>query len=139
MAVMSAIITRLYNDNAAASRAVKRLEDAIAGREEPASSPRNWAIADVIATIGGALLILVVLTLLVIPGVGAIAAGALFGWLIQRAMDEKSVEVHSETVRRGGILVTASVPDSERALFEAILDQSSVDRDDQKPAYRKAS
>lgn len=136
---MSVIITRLYNDNAAASRAVKRLEEAVSDRDETASSPRNSAIADVIATIGGALLILVVLTLLVIPGVGAIAAGALFGWLIQRAMDEKSVEVHSETVRRGGVLVTANVPDAERALFEAILDRSAVDRDDQKPAYRKAS
>jgi hypothetical protein len=144
---MSVTISRLYDDDAAASRAIKDLEAAGLGRDEtvvastaghwradrraaatppePATDRRTetagtgWSVA---AAAGGAAVLLAALALLVIPGVGAIVAGGIVGALIQAAMREDDTE---EAVRRGATLVSASVPETERARFQAILERSA--------------
>jgi hypothetical protein len=60
--------------------------------------------------------------------VGA-AAGCGYGWHHRRTnrgwVSEEDAHSYAEGVRRGGTLVTARVPDADRARFESILDQSS--------------
>jgi hypothetical protein len=148
---MSVTISHLYDDDAAASRAIKNLEAAGLARDETivASNAGHWHAdrsgtagprashrretdrraastgSTITAAIGGAAVLLGALALLVIPGLGAIVAGGIAGALIHAAMREDDAE---EAVRRGGTLVTANVPETERARFEAILERSAVNR-----------
>jgi len=46
--------------------------------------------------------------------------------------------VYAEGIRRGGTLVTARVPDGDRARCEAIIDRASVNIQDREGAYRKS-
>src|ERR1700731_1533224 len=94
--------------------------------------------------VGGAAGLLAGLGLLAIPGLGPVVAA---GWLASTAVGAaaggatrgviggrtpsgvsgEGAAVFAEGVRRGGTLVTARVPDADRARYEAILDRSSVD------------
>jgi hypothetical protein len=113
------------------------------------------AAAGIGATLGGAAGLLAGLGMLAIPGLGPVVAagwlastaavaaaggarGGIIGALSQSGIGEDEAHVYAEGVRRGGTLVTARVPDGDRARFEAILDRSSVNIRDRGAAYRKA-
>src|SRR6185436_7412505 len=95
------------------------------------------------AGLGGAAGLLAGLGLLAIPGLGPVvaagwlaatavgaAAGALTGGLVgaltEAGVSKEDAPLYAEGVRRGGTLVSAKVPDSDQARFEAVLDQSAV-------------
>jgi hypothetical protein len=107
------------------------------------------------ATAGGVVGLLTGLGLLAIPGVGPVVAagwlvataagaavggtaGGIIGALTQAGTSEEDAYVYAEGVRRGGTLVSARVPDADRARYEAVLDRSSVNIRDRGAAWRKA-
>src|SRR6476620_2596381 len=88
--------------------------------------------------IGGGAGLLAGLGLLAIPGLGPVvaagwlastaavaaagaAAGGIVGALVDSGTDKEHAEVYSESVRRGGTLVTARVRDEDASRVEAIL------------------
>jgi len=109
--------------------------------------------AGVGATLGGAGGLLAGLGILAIPGIGPVvaagwlastalglavgaAAGGLIGALTQLGVSEEEAHAYAEGVRRGGTLVTARVPDNDRARYEEML-SGSVNIGDRSAAYRK--
>ncbi len=111
------------------------------GRDDRAEGAA--AGAGIGATIGGVAGLLAGLGLLAIPGIGPVVAagwlastaavaaaggtaGGLIGALTQSGVNEGEANAYAEGVRRGGTLVTARVPDTDRARYEAILDRSAV-------------
>jgi hypothetical protein len=107
------------------------------------------------AALGGAAGVLAGLGLMAIPGVGPVVAagwlvamltgaaagglaGGLIGALTQAGVSTEDANVYAEGVRRGGTMVTARVPDSERARCEAILNRSSINIRDREAAYRRS-
>ena len=52
---------------------------------------------------------------------GGAAAGGIVGALVDAGTDKEHAEVYSESVRRGGTLVTARVNDADASRVEAIL------------------
>src|SRR5205814_6215419 len=95
------------------------------------------------AALGGVAGLLAGLGMLVIPGIGPVVAagwlastaavaaaggavGGLVGALTQAGVSEEDAHVYAEGVRRGGTLVTARVPETDRQRYEAILDRSAV-------------
>jgi hypothetical protein len=107
------------------------------------------------AAVGGAAGLLTGLGLMAIPGVGPVVAagwlvatlagaaagglaGGLIGGLTQAGVSEQDANVYAEGIRRGGTLVTARVPDGDRARCEAIIDRASVNIRDREGAYRKS-
>lgn len=107
------------------------------------------------ATVGGVAGLLAGLGMLAIPGIGPIvaagwlastaavaaaggAAGGVIGALTESGVDERDAHVYAEGLRRGGSLVSARVPDSDRARVEAILDRSAVNLQTRGDAYRKS-
>jgi len=108
------------------------------------------------AGLGGAAGLLAGLGLLAIPGLGPVVAagwlaatavgaaagaatGGIIGALTEAGVSEEDAHTYAEGVRRGGTLVTARVPDSQsdRAKFETILDQSSVNLRDRRAVWEK--
>jgi hypothetical protein len=102
---------------------------------------------------GGIIGLLTGLGLMAIPGVGPVvaagwlastaagvaaggAAGGIIGALTQTGASEEDASAYAEGIRRGGTLVTARVPDTDRARYEAILDRSSVNIRDRGTAWR---
>jgi hypothetical protein len=166
---MAVTISRLYENDAAASRALAELEAAGLGRDATivASTAEHWRAdrpaagaqsgtaarageskprpdhttgGDVASAAGGAGVLLASLAMLVlVPGLGAIVAGGIAGALLQRAVGEDEGGDHAEAVRRGGTLVTACVPDAERMRFEAILDRTAVNHNDRAGDRRSAA
>jgi len=59
--------------------------------------------------------------------------------LTEAGVSEEDAHTYAEGVRRGGTLVTARVPDSQadRAKFETLLDQSSVNLRDRRAVWEK--
>jgi hypothetical protein len=107
------------------------------------------------AGLGGAAGLLAGLGLLAIPGLGPVVAagwlastavgaaagaatGGIIGALTEAGVSEEDAHTYAEGVRRGGTLVTAHVPDSDRARFDAILDQSSVDIRNRRATWEKS-
>ena len=75
------------------------------------------------------------------PAAGAVAGGAtggIIGALTQSGVSKTDAEVYAEGVRRGGTLVTARVPDGERARTEAILDQAAINIREREQTWRDA-
>jgi hypothetical protein len=118
---------------------VDRDRDGVDDRAEGAA-----AGAGIGAAAGGLAGLLAGLGLLAIPGLGPVvaagwlastalvavaggAAGGLIGALTQSGVSEEDAHVYAEGVRRGGTLVTAKVPETDRQRHEAILDRSAVD------------
>jgi hypothetical protein len=64
------------------------------------------------------------------------AAGGIIGALTQAGTSEEDASAYAEGIRRGGTLVTARVPDADKARYEAILDRSSVNIRDRDAAWR---
>jgi hypothetical protein len=107
------------------------------------------------AGLGGAAGLLAGLGLLAIPGLGPVVAagwlvstavgaaagaatGGLIGALTEAGVSEEDAHTYAEGVRRGGTLVTARVPESDRARFESILDQSCVDIRNRRAMWQKS-
>jgi hypothetical protein len=112
------------------------------------------------AIVGGTTSLLAGLGLLVIPGIGPVlaagwlaataagaaggalvggAGGGLIGAMIGNGVSKEDAHVYAESVRRGGCLVTARVPNSKVATAEAILAKHRVvDPALRGKAYREA-
>jgi hypothetical protein len=181
---MTITISRLFDDYAAASEAVRALETAGIPHSDIsilASNAEGWYSADrstggrvdrdrdgvddraegaatgagVGAAVGGAAGLLAGLGLMAIPGIGPVVAagwlastlagaaaggatGGVIGALTQMGVSDEDAHVYAEGLRRGGTLVTARVPDADRARVEAILERSAVNLRDRSAAYRKS-
>jgi hypothetical protein len=107
------------------------------------------------AGVGGAAGLLAGLGLLAIPGLGPVVAagwlaatavgaaagaatGGIVGALTEAGVSKEDAPLYAEGVRRGGALVTARVPDADRARFDSILNQSSVNLRDRSAAWQKS-
>ena len=129
---------------------IDRDRDGVDDRAEGAA-----AGAGIGAALGGTAGLLAGHGLLAIPGLGPVVAagwlastaalavaggatGGLIGALTQSGVSEEDANVYAEGVRRGGTLVTARVPDAERARCEAILDRASVNLRDRAALYQKS-
>jgi hypothetical protein len=64
------------------------------------------------------------------------AAGSIIGALTQAGVSEDA-HAYAEGVRRGGTLVTVRVPDADRARYDAILSNASVDIGVRRTAWQK--
>src|SRR5215208_2569545 len=115
---------------------VDRDADGVDDRAEGAG-----AGAGIGAAVGGTAGLLTGLGIMAIPGVGPVvaagwlvataagmltgaAAGGIIGALTQAGVSEEDAHVYAEGVRRGGSLVTARVPENDRARLQAMLDRS---------------
>jgi hypothetical protein len=107
------------------------------------------------AGIGGAAGLLAGLGLLAIPGLGPVVAagwlastavgaaagaatGGIVGALTEAGISKEDAHVYAEGVRRGGTLVSARVPDTDRARLDAILNRSAVNLRDRSAAWQKS-
>ena len=122
-----------------ADKKVDRDRDGTDDRAEGAATG-----AGIGAGLGGAAGLLAGLGVLAIPGLGPVVAagwlasttlgamagaatGTIVGALTKAGVSEEEAPLYAEGVRRGGTLVSARVPEADRARFELILDQSAVD------------
>jgi len=129
---------------------VDRDRDGVDDRAEGAATG-----AGVGAGLGGAAGLLAGLGLLAIPGLGPVVAagwlastalgavaggatGGVVGALTQAGVSDEEAPLYAEGVRRGGTLVSARVPDADRARYEAILNQSAINLRDRSAAWQKA-
>jgi hypothetical protein len=95
------------------------------------------------------------LGLLAIPGLGPVVAagwlastaagalaggvtGGIIGALTQAGVTDEDAQLYAEGIRRGGTLVSARVPDGDRARYESVLNRSAVNLEERGAAYRKA-
>src|SRR6187402_1231477 len=103
------------------------------------------------AGVGGTAGLLAGLGLLAIPGLGPVVAagwlaatavgaaavaatGGIVGALTQAGVSEDEAPLYAEGIRRGGTMVTARVPDGERARYEGLLNRSAVNLTDRRAA-----
>jgi hypothetical protein len=94
------------------------------------------------------------LGLLAIPGLGPVVAagwlaatavgaaagaatGGIVGALTEAGVSKEEAPLYAEGVRRGGTLVSARVPDADRARLDAILNTSAVNLRDRSAAWQK--
>lgn len=129
---------------------IDRDRDGVDDRAEGAA-----AGAGIGAALGGTAGLLAGLGLLALPGLGPVVAagwlastaalaiaggatGGLIGALTQSGVSEEDANIYAEGVRRGGTLVTARVPDSERTRVEAILDRNAVDTRQRVAFYQRS-
>ena len=106
------------------------------------------------AGLGGAAGLLAGLGLLAIPGLGPVVAagwlaatavgaaagaatGGIVGALTEAGVSDEDAHAYAEGVRRGGTLVSARVPDADRARLDAILNTSAVNLRDRSAAWQK--
>ena len=128
---------------------VDRDRDGVDDRAEGAG-----AGAGVGAGVGGAAGLLAGLGLLAIPGLGPVvaagwlastavgaaagaAAGGIVGVLTEAGVSKEDASRYAEGVRRGGTLVSARVPDQDRARLDALLNEKSVNLQDRSAAWQK--
>ncbi|MEA2953979.1 MAG: hypothetical protein QOJ96_3499 [Alphaproteobacteria bacterium] len=129
---------------------VDRDRDGVDDRAESAGKG-----AGIGAGIGGTAGLLAGLGLLAIPGLGPVVAagwlaatavgaaagaatGGIVGALTEAGISKDDAHVYAEGVRRGGTLVSARVPDADRARLEAVLDRSAVNLRDRSAAWQKS-
>jgi hypothetical protein len=129
---------------------VDRDRDGVDDRAEGAG-----AGAGIGAGIGGAAGLLAGLGLLAIPGLGPVVAagwlastavgaaagaatGGIVGALTQAGVSREDASRYAEGVRRGGTLVSAKVPDNDRARLDALLHEKSVNLQERSSAWQKA-
>lgn len=65
-------------------------------------------------------------------------AGGIVGALTEAGVSKDEAPLYAESVRRGGTLVSARVPNNERDRFEAILNQSAVNVQERSLAWQKS-
>jgi len=140
------------SDNWYGSRSgkVDRDRDGVDDRAEGAGTG-----AGIGAGLGGAAGLLAGLGLLAIPGLGPVVAagwlastavgaaagaatGGIVGALTEAGVSKEDASRYAEGVRRGGTLVTARVPDQDRARLDALLHERSVNLQDRSAAWQKA-
>ena len=111
------------------------------------------------AGVGGAVAgaggLLAGLGVLAIPGIGPVVAagwlastvaglvaggavGAGVGALAESGVAKEDQDVYAETLRRGGALVVARVPDADKARYQSVLANSAVDVAGRGALYRKS-
>jgi hypothetical protein len=129
---------------------VDRDHDGVDDRAEGAGTG-----AGIGAGVGGAAGLMAGLGLLAIPGLGPVVAagwlaatavgaaagaatGGIVGALTEAGLSKEDADMYAEGVRRGGTLVSARVPDGDRARLETILNQSAVDLRDRSAAWQKS-
>ena len=119
-------------------------------------SPRRATGAGIGGVVGGGAGLLAGLGLLAIPGLGPVVAagwlaatavgaaagaatGGLVGALVGAGVSHGEAEVYSESVRRGGTLVSVRVADGDAGRIQAILDRfKPIDPAVRGAEYRKA-
>jgi hypothetical protein len=140
------------SDNWYGSRSgkVDRDRDGVDDRAEGAGTG-----AGIGAGVGGAAGLLAGLGLLAIPGLGPVVAagwlasmavgaaagaatGGIVGALTQAGVSREDASRYAEGVRRGGTLVTAKVPDQDRARFDALLNERAVNLQERSAAWQKS-
>lgn len=107
------------------------------------------------AGLGGAAGLLAGLGLLAIPGLGPVVAagwlastaagaaagaatGGILGALTEAGVSREDASRYAEGVRRGGTLVSARVPDQDRARLDALLHERSVNLQERSAAWQKS-
>jgi hypothetical protein len=132
------------------NKKVDRDRDGVDDRAEGAGKG-----AGIGAGLGGAAGLLAGLGLLAIPGLGPVVAagwlastavgavagaatGGLVGALTEAGISKEDAHVYAEGVRRGGTLVSARVPDSDRARLDAVLNESAVNLRDRSAAWQQS-
>ncbi len=107
------------------------------------------------AGLGGAAGLLAGLGLLAIPGLGPVVAagwlastalgaaagaatGGVVGALTQAGISKEDAPLYAEGVRRGGTLVSARVPEADRARLDGVLNKSAVNLRDRSAAWQKS-
>ena len=133
-----------------ADKKVDRDRDGTDDRAEGAATG-----AGIGAGLGGAAGLLAGLGVLAIPGLGPVVAagwlasttlgamagaatGTIVGALTKAGVSEEEAPLYAEGVRRGGTLVSARVPEADRARFESILNQSAVDIRERGAAWQRS-
>jgi hypothetical protein len=130
----------------------KYVSDKYANVEDVSKAGAGAGIGGVV---GGGAGLLAGLGLLAIPGLGPVvaagwlaslavgaaagaAAGGLVGALVSAGTSDDHAHVYSESVRRGGTLVSAKVNDADASRIQAILDRyKPIDPVERGNAYRK--
>ena len=165
---MTVTISRLYDNYADAQKAVHGLEAAGVPHSDisiVANNSDNWYGHDktdgagkgagIGAGVGGTAGLLAGLGLLAIPGLGPVVAagwlaatavgaaagaatGGIVGALTNAGVSKEDAPLYAEGVRRGGTMVSARVPDADRARYEAILGKSAVNIRDRSTAWQKS-
>jgi len=126
-------------------------------RGDSARSAANGKVegAAIGAAIGATAATASLVTMLAIPGVGAVVGagwlaaalgsmaiggvtGGLLGALTNAGISEENAQVCVEGVRRGGTLVAARAPQSEVPRVEAMMNQSAVNLGERSDLYRKS-
>lgn len=140
------------SDNWYGSRSgkVDRDRDGVDDRAEGAGTG-----AGIGAGLGGAAGLLAGLGLLAIPGLGPVVAagwlaatavgaaagaatGGIVGALTEAGVSKEDASRYAEGVRRGGTLVTARVPDQDRARLDALLNERAVNLQERSAAWQKS-
>ncbi len=123
------------------------------GRDDRAEGAATGGAIGALA--GGAVGVATGLGLMAIPGVGPVvaagwlatlaagavaggASGGIIGALVASGTSKENAELYAETVRRGGAIVTAKVPDDQEVRYAALLDSGAINMVDREAAYRKA-
>jgi hypothetical protein len=139
-----------YRGDKKTTRKVDRDLDNVDDRAEGAG-----AGAGIGAILGGTAGLLAGLGIMAIPGIGPVVAagwlaatatgavaggavGGIIGALTQSGVPKEEAELYAEGIRRGGTLVTARVPDGDRARCEAIMNQAAVNIRDRETMYRES-
>jgi hypothetical protein len=129
---------------------VDRDRDGVDDRAEGAG-----AGAGIGAGLGGAAGLLAGLGLLAIPGLGPVVAagwlastavgaaagaatGGIIGALTQAGVSKEDASRYAEGIRRGGTLVSARVPEQDRARLDALLSEASVNLQERSAAWQKS-
>ncbi|MCK1392021.1 hypothetical protein [Bradyrhizobium sp. 1] len=129
---------------------VDRDRDGVDDRAEGAGTG-----AGIGAGLGTAAGLLAGLGLLAIPGLGPVVAagwlasaavgaaagaatGGIVGALTQAGVSKEDASRYAEGVRRGGTLVSARVAEQDRARFDALLQEKSVNLQDRSTAWQKS-
>ncbi|TQF35080.1 membrane protein [Bradyrhizobium sp. UNPF46] len=140
------------SDNWYGSRSgkVDRDRDGVDDRAEGAGTG-----AGIGAGLGGAAGLLAGLGLLAIPGLGPVVAagwlasmavgaaagaatGGIIGALTEAGVSREDASRYAEGVRRGGTLVTARVPDQDRARLDALLNERAVNLQERSAAWQQS-
>src|SRR6202011_3773399 len=146
--------TSVISNNSDSRDSAREAANVVPVRKEGASNKAEGAAIG--AAIGAtAATAASLVTLLAIPGVGAVVgggwlaamlgsmaiggvAGGLLGALTNAGVSEQDAQVYVEGVRRGGALVIAKVLQSGLPRIEAIMNQCAVKLEERRELYRKS-
>lgn len=160
-AVMIVTIVRLYDHHDDAAKAVRALHDAGVPRHDISILARSDRVhgaatgAEIGAAIGGLAGLVTGLGLIAIPGIGPVAAagwlgsmlagaaaggwaGGALGVLATAGISGEEAHAIAEALRRGGTIVSARVPEPDKARCTAIMDRGAVNIRVRIETYRAA-